>query len=354
MASLKDVKLAVLKAGKATGLFAASTRLRTQRLLILCYHGIAIEDEHQWNPCLYIDRGTFRKRLEMLRRGDYRVLPLGEALRLMNENRLPPRSVVITFDDGTYDFYVHAYPMLREFEFPVTLYLSSYYCRHQVPVFNVAWAYMLWKSIGRTFDATGFAEEGGKFHIGNVEQWQRIRARTQRHIDERSLSTREKDELLNELAGRLGFDISTIRGRRMLQYMSAGEVREMSRGGVDIQLHTHRHRMPRDRELFRREILDNIREIRDITGTNAAPAHFCYPSGDWDPSFFPWLEELGVNSATTCQPGLAASSTHRFALPRLLDMPTLSSIEFEGWLTGFSGLFPQRDERALYRQRQQA
>jgi peptidoglycan/xylan/chitin deacetylase (PgdA/CDA1 family) len=353
VASLKDAKLAVLRAGKATGLFTASTHLRTQRLLILCYHGIAVEDEYQWNPCLYIDPGTFRARLEMLRDGGYRVLPLGEALSLMNRNRLPSRSVVITFDDGTYDFYEHAYPMLREFGFPVTLYLSTFYCRHQAPVFDVAWAYMLWKSIGRTFDATGLAEGGGEIPIRDVEEWQRIRARTLHYVHGLSLAAREKDELLNTLAARLNFDITRIRSRRMLHYMTPDEVGEISRGGVDIQLHTHRHRMPRDRELFRREILDNIHEIREMTGTDAKPSHFCYPCGDYDPTFYGWLKELGVESATTCQPGLAASSTHPFELPRLLDMPTLSSLEFEGWLTGFSEVFPRRDARALHIQREQ-
>ena len=135
--------------------------------------------------------------------------------------------------------------------------------------------------------------------------------------------------------------------------MTAAEVREVSRGGVDIQLHTHRHRMPRDRELFRREILDNINEIREMTGTGATPSHFCYPCGDYDPVFYTWLRELGVESATTCQPGLAARSTNPFELPRLLDMPTLSSLEIEGWLTGFSGIFPQRNARALHIQREQ-
>lgn len=352
MVSLKDAKLAVLKAGKAAGLFTASVRLRTQRLLILCYHGIAIDDEFRWNPSLYIDAGTFRQRLETLQRGGYRVLRLGEALRLMRENQLPPRSVVLTFDDGTYDFYAYAYPLLREFGFPATLYISTYYCRHQLPVFNVAWAYMLWKSIGRTFDATGFVDGGGELRLSDLEQWQRIRARTLRHIAGLSLSTTEKDELLNELARRLDFDIATIRRRRMLQYMSPAEVREISEGGVDLELHTHRHRMPRDRELFKREIIDNIEEIRKMTGTEASPKHFCYPCGDWEPLFHPWLTELGVESATTCQPGLASASTNPFELPRLLDMPTLSPIEFEGWLTGFSGLFPQRDVRVLHSQRE--
>ena len=102
---LKDAKLAVLRAGKASGLFAASNRLRTQRLLILCYHGFSIEDEHQWNPSLYIGTPTFRSRLEMLRSGGHRVLPLGEALHALYRNELPPRSVVITIDDGSFDFY---------------------------------------------------------------------------------------------------------------------------------------------------------------------------------------------------------------------------------------------------------
>jgi peptidoglycan/xylan/chitin deacetylase (PgdA/CDA1 family) len=349
---LKDAKLAVLKAGKATGLFSASKRLRTQRLLILCYHGVSFEDEHEWNPSLYIDPVTFRKRLEMLRAGGYRVLPLGQALASMYRNELPPRSVVITFDDGSYDFYAVAHPILREFGFPVTLYLSTFYCRYQAPVFDVASAYLLWHSIGKTLDLSGILPDGGEFHIADQEQRRRIQVRIIRHVREHGLSAEDKDELLNLLASRLGADVGRMRERRLLYYMTPAEVREMWEHGVDLQLHTHRHRMPRDRALFAREIVDNIREIREMTNSlSIAPSHFCYPCGDYDPLFYEWLRELGMESATTCQPGLATSRDNRFELPRLLDMPTLSSLEFEGWLTGFSGIFPQRDVRVLHSQR---
>jgi peptidoglycan/xylan/chitin deacetylase (PgdA/CDA1 family) len=348
---LKDAKLAVLKAGKATGLFNASRHLRGQRLLILCYHGISFEDEHLWNPGLYIDRATFRARLEMLRGGGYRVLPLGEALSLMQRNELPPRSVVLTFDDGSHDFHALALPILREFGFPATVYLSTYYCRYQAPVFDVACGYLLWQSIGKKIDTTGILPDTGVFHIADQEQRRRLQIRMVRHVRETAVSAREKDMLLNEIATRLGADIGGLRDRRMLYYMNPAEIREVHESGVDIQLHTHRHRMPRDRGLFAREITDNIREIQAITGSPAVPSHFCYPCGDYEPVFYDWLRELGVESATTCQPGLASKDSNPFELPRLLDMPTLSSIEFEGWLTGFSGMFPQRDSRVLHNQR---
>lgn len=348
---LRDAKLAVLKAGRATGLFTASRHLRAQRLLILCYHGISVDDEHRWNPSLYIDPATFRQRLEMLRDGGYRVLPLGEALSLLYRGQLPPRSVVITFDDGSHDFYTIGMPMLREFGFPVTLYLSSFYCRFQAPVFDVACAYMTWKAMGRTFDASGILPGAGELHISDRAAWQSIQSRLIRHFREQPISAAEKDQLLNVLAARLGVDLARIRERRMLHYMTPDEVGDAARQGVDIQLHTHRHRTPRDRDLFVREIEDNVREIQDMTGDSRRPTHFCYPCGDYVPEFYGWLRELGVESATTCQPGLATDRSNPFELPRLLDMPTLSSLEFEGWLTGFSEIFPQRDVRVLHSQR---
>ena len=77
-----------------------------------------------------------------------------------------------------------------------------------------------------------------------------------------------------------------------------------------------------------------------MTGANAT--HFCYPSGVHDPAFLPWLEELGVVSATTCQPGIATRASHRLLLPRLLDTSVLSVVEFEGWLAGAASMMPRR------------
>ena len=122
--------------------------------------------------------------------------------------------------------------------------------------------------------------------------------------------------------------------------LTPDEVGKLAAGGIDVQLHTHRHRTPPDRQHFLTEIEDNRNSIQEMTGRN--PIHFCYPSGVYDLKFLPWLREAGVFSATTCESGFASRSSNELLLPRFLDNATLSPIEFESWLAGVSAALPQR------------
>jgi len=61
-----------------------------------------------------------------LSRLGYNVLGLEEFLSYRREGRLPPApSVVITIDDGYQDNYTRAFPILRHYEFPATIFLVS-------------------------------------------------------------------------------------------------------------------------------------------------------------------------------------------------------------------------------------
>ena len=330
---LRSAKSAVLHTARTAGLFARAkdSGWRRNRLLILCYHGISFDDEHLWKPSAYHDVRLFRSRLAMLRDGAFNVLPLQEAIQLLEKRQLPPRSVVLTFDDGQYNFHAVAYPVLREFGFPVTLYVSTYYCRHQLAVFDFASSYVLWKARGKTIDGGGLVPEPGALSLSDPQQaFLRIR----QHAIEREMSAADKDKLIETIAERAGVDYGSIQRKRMLHLMTPDEIAAASAQGVDIQLHTHRHRTPRDRPLFTREIEDNRRELRTITGKE--PTHFCYPCGDFTPEYFGWLRELGVRTAVTGETGIAGPQDHLMRLPRLLDGSQLPALEFEGWLTGFT------------------
>jgi len=126
--------------------------------------------------------------------------------------------------------------------------------------------------------------------------------------------------------------------------MSPDDVSTLPRDLIDVQLHTHRHRVPTDRALFEREIRENREAIRGMTSESAT--HFCYPSGVTNPAFPQWLRELDVVSATTCYPGIASPSSDPLLLPRLIDTTNVADIEFESWLTGASAFLPRRRVRA--------
>jgi hypothetical protein len=143
----KRIRANLLRTLKGAGVFSRvrDSRWRQRQLLILCYHSLAIDDENLWTPALFLTSSRLRERFEMLKRGGYQVLPLREALERLHKNDLAPRSLVLTFDDGTYDFYKLTYPLLKEYGFPATVYQTTHYCSRRIPVFNVICSYLLWK-----------------------------------------------------------------------------------------------------------------------------------------------------------------------------------------------------------------
>jgi hypothetical protein len=151
---LKKLKKAALVALKTAGVSAAvrGSRWRRDRLLILAYHGISLSDEHLWDGSQFMAADVFRARMRTLKASGCSVLPLGQAVARLYAGELPERSVAITFDDGTSDFHRLAFPVLEEFGFPVTLYLTTFYSLYNRPVFDLMCAYLLWKGRGRVLD----------------------------------------------------------------------------------------------------------------------------------------------------------------------------------------------------------
>ena len=342
------VKRRVLGASSRLGLLSnvRDSAWRQRRLLILCYHSISIDDEHEWSGAYSMSPALLESRFRMLRDGGYNVLPLGDAVRRLYEGTLPPRSVVLTFDDGMFDFHARAWPLLQEFGFPATVYLTTYYSDYDQPIFGLLCSYLLWRA------RTRMPQPDVTPLFGTPMPWQLAdaagRARAKRDIlayaDREQLTAQERTAWAERLGDLLGVDYEAIRAKRLLTVMTRDEAAEIARNGIDIELHTHRHRTPNDRALFLREIVDNRERIERIR--DGVARHFCYPSGVYRPEFLPWLREAGVTTATTCDPGLASRRSDPLLLPRLVDTSFLSPLDVEGWMTGMSGFFMPRKASA--------
>ena len=334
----RRLKRVLLRAVKSLGGFEylLDSAWRSKRLLILCYHGVSLDDEYQWNPGLYLSPSELQSRLELIRATQCTVLPLNDAVEGLYAGSLPKRSVVLTFDDGYVDFAQRAYPLLREFDMPATVYLTTLRCAHPRPIFRLICSYMLWKARGKTIDATKLIGTPTTFDLRDARRRNDalnavvdVTAREQLDMD-------GTDQLAARLGRLLGVDYEDLARRHLLTIMTPGEVAELSAAGVDFQLHTHSHATPRDPACFAREIVRNREVIEGITRHRAT--HFCYPSGVYHPEFLSWLSEQHVVSATTCNPGMASGRTNPLLLPRFVDVTGVPPVEFEGWISGAASL----------------
>lgn len=106
------------------------SRIADQRNLrgipILMYHSI---NNHVGTTHPYYETNTtpemFTRHMEFLNGNGYSAVGLEEALQSLSAGEDAANCVVITFDDGFRDFYSVAYPILREFGFVATVFLTT-------------------------------------------------------------------------------------------------------------------------------------------------------------------------------------------------------------------------------------
>jgi len=67
---------------------------------------------------------TFERQMRFLKEHRYQVLPLEDIASLIREKkRIPAKAIAITFDDGYKDNYTYAFPVLRKYNLPATLFV---------------------------------------------------------------------------------------------------------------------------------------------------------------------------------------------------------------------------------------
>ena len=93
-------------------------------LPILTYHTIG-----DYNEVLPAGINTpievFRSHMDYLFQHQYRVCPLDQIVEYIINRQKPNRkTLAITFDDGYEDHFLHAYPILEEYGFPATIFLT--------------------------------------------------------------------------------------------------------------------------------------------------------------------------------------------------------------------------------------
>lgn len=107
-------------------LFGGGYGLGEKRCVILMYHRFRAVPANKYEVSHY----DFRAQLDYIATHGYEVIPIDqlvEALQTQDPDLLPPRSVVITVDDGYRCVYDFAWPLLAEYGFPFAVYIYTNY-----------------------------------------------------------------------------------------------------------------------------------------------------------------------------------------------------------------------------------
>jgi len=88
---------------------------------ILTYHNFTTEEGDSYK----INIANFEKQMDYLATHHYSVISLSELLKGLRDGQLPTKPIVITIDDGFKSTYTLAYPILKKYNFPATLFLYT-------------------------------------------------------------------------------------------------------------------------------------------------------------------------------------------------------------------------------------
>ncbi|MBE7493513.1 MAG: polysaccharide deacetylase family protein [Verrucomicrobiaceae bacterium] len=300
---------------------AGMSRLRNvHEVSILAWHGVCqgMGDEQVLDWSLHMPQDIFRRVCAFLA-SNYNVISLRELVCCLEAGEKPhPNAVVLTFDDGYASNFHLAWPVIREFNLPATIFVTTGF----LDGVEKLWFQRLDLALGRT------KQDHLKWNLEHGPEVLPLGKRDQRRaaLDHllREFKKLPDADLLGEidrLEHALGVsEPDTDDLPAPMRPMTWDQARTMVSGGlVEIGGHTHTHPILSrcDPATQRAEIFTCRDRITAELGT--PPLTFCYPNGgpaDYTSETVSLLKEAGFRAACTMENGRVESSVPLFELPR--------------------------------------
>jgi peptidoglycan/xylan/chitin deacetylase (PgdA/CDA1 family) len=327
---------------RGLGAFTLARLLTRRRVRILCYHGGCIGDEGAFNQKLFSKASLLEARLRWLRSKGFNPVSLDAAVdHLSGGQSLPRLPVVVTLDDGWYSTARDLLPTLERHGFPATLYLATRVFESGMPVTDVTVRYIIWKAEPKRVRVECISMGvDGEYDLALEPQREALAQAVEIWLDSVPETVNERHERIERFAAAVGVSSQQLDLKsRRFSYMNTRELRSCMQTNCSVQLHGHDHVYPTGQPLLLKLDVERCRDALLAHGV-PSPFHYCYPSGAYDGHAPEVLAELGVRSATTCQPGLVSrvEGEQRFYLPRFLDGGSVSQLEFEADMSGLTPL----------------
>lgn len=273
--------------------------LRPGRVPILMYHRV-----HPDRDVLSVSPERFALHMRVVREC-FAPLSLSElTLHLRRGRPLPPRALVVTFDDGYRDNYTHAFPVLKAYGIPATFFVTTGLIGER--------RHFWWDRV----------RQGLKPEAAVSAAWPELGDRL------RGRSRAEQVALVEEALKR----VATVEARDRLELLCApvvpetrgtmtwAELKEMAEAGMEIGSHTVTHPILANQDPA--EAAWEVRHSKEVLERELGRevAHFAYPNGgrdDFSPALMRQIEAAGYVSACSTLEGFVSKRSDPFSLERI-------------------------------------
>jgi len=269
---------------------------RQNLLRVLTYHRVDAPQARPWLDPVLISASpeVFEVQMKYLS-ANYQpisVCDVLEALQRNDQTILPPRAVLVTFDDAYQDFEQHAWPVLKRYQIPVTLFVPTAFPDHPERLF---WWDRLFHALHSTVKSE-ISTPIGNLAIGTDLECSQANLRLKNHI--KSLPNDVAIAFVENIEQQL--DVSP-QANCVLGWK---ELRKLAQEGVTLAPHTQTHPILNHIPLgaMQHEALDSLYDLRREIG-ETLPV-FAYPSGFHNAEVVSAVRAAGFKLAFTTERGI--------------------------------------------------
>lgn len=250
---------------ESLGGFSLMRMLKRNQPVILMYHRIidntfinALTPEEFEKQIIYIQE-------------HFKVVPLEELIADINSGNIKPNSLALTFDDGHYDFYTNAWPILKKYKLPASLYITTGF------VDGTTW---LWPDLLKYILLNSQEPELQTAALGPISTDKNNHHQSWHKLGDYclTLTVENRNAFLQTLANAAGVTI-TSNPQSPFNAVTWAQLQEMQKDGLTLGSHTVTHPILSTLALedLHTELAGSARAIEQHLGT--PPSGICYPNG---------------------------------------------------------------------------
>lgn len=288
---------------------------------ILLYHRVIPKDKKETIfslPEIVVYEDSFEKQMKFLSE-NYHVISLDDFIKTRGEKiPLPRKTAVITFDDGWEDNYLNAFPILKKYKMPATIFLTTCF----IGTREIFWQE---KVVFLTKQLLSMADTLKKclISIGNELQQLFDSLRNERENNNAwlrllenltSMDTNKRESLIMNMDTHLNHPKLPHTENSFLNWE---QIHEMEKHQIDFASHGATHRILTTlKEAEIKEELESSMEFLQHK-LNTIIKAFAYPNGNYNNKIINLLEKAGYSIALTVESGTNTNKTIIYCLKRI-------------------------------------